>query len=477
MRPKDAWLAAQGQLELQMNRNAYNTWVRDCKFVSFADGVYTLGVKSNYVRAWLEEKLYRAIKFSLSSIYNEQVDVCFIIVDEAEMAAKGLAIDGTPLPVRDIPNPFANSPTEFLPHDDEDLATSVSRIPNDWQSKLRATYTFDTFVVGTSNQMARAAADAVTNAPGTAYNPLYIYGDTGLGKTHLLNAIGNACADNGLKVLYVNAEEFTNDLIESIRGKSMSAFRDLYRHVDVLLIDDIQFMIGKESTQEEFFHTFNALHDNQLQIVVTADRKPSEMKGLDKRIASRMEWGLVVDVQLPTYETRLAIVRDKAEINGHYLAEGVAEYLAGREIESIRELEGLVNQVTARATLLKTQMTLAVVEQLFDGSSLQRDIRSIERRLTVDQVIERAAAVMQADLRELLSESRNRQISQARQWVVYLAREATSASWPEIGQALGGRNHSTVLRSYKQIAKQIDADPAMRRQAEDMRRKVLQFVG
>lgn len=483
MRPKDVWLAAQGQLEVYLHKNTYNTWLKSCHFISFEDGVFTIGTQNDYVRDYLANRLYRAIRHALSSITNQEVDVRFIIVDTAALAAKGLAADGTPLPKRDdIPDLFSIiGPTplrpEALQEPAEDKTITISNTYlSGWESHLNPTYAFGAFVVGSSNQMAYAAADAVSQSPGqTSYNPLFIHGDVGLGKTHLLHAIGNRCAANGKKVLYITAEEFTNQLIESIREKRTTEFRDLYRHVDVLLVDDIQFVVGKDSTQEEFYHTFNALHDTQKQIVIAADRRPSDIKGMNKRLASRMEWGLVVDVQMPTYETRLAIVQEKAAVRGHHLPDGVAEYLAERRITSVRELEGLLNQVTARASLLNTPMSLAVVEQMLEGGSLQRDISAIQRRLTVSQVIERAAAVMQMDINELLSESRSREITSARQWVVYIARQETAASWPEIGLAMGGRNHSTVLRSYNQLVKKIETDPAMRRKADEMRRKVIQF--
>lgn len=476
MRPKDVWLATQGQLQLQLHKNTYNAWIKDCHFISFEDSVFTLGVKNDYVRDFLMDKLYRAIRFSLSSIFNQEVDVRFIIVDAAAMAAQGLAVDGTPLPKHNAPSLYELSgPTPFY-ETQPAFESGVANALDGWESNLNPNYSFESFVVGTSNQMVHAAADAVSQNPGTTtYNPLFVYGDVGLGKTHLLHAIGNACAADGKKVLYITAESFTNQLIEAIREKRNTEFRDLYRHVDVLLVDDIQFVVGKDSTQEEFYHTFNALHDGQKQIVIAADGRPSDIKGLNKRLASRMDWGLIVDVQLPTYETRLAIVQQKAAVRGHTLPDGVAEYLADRSVNSIRELEGLLNQVTARASLLNIPLSLAMVEQLLATGSLQRDITTIQRRLTVSQIAERTAAIMQMDLKDILSESRVQEISMARQWIVYIARQETGASWPEIGMALGGRNHSTVLRSYSQISKKINADPTMRQQADEIRRKVLQF--
>lgn len=487
MRPKDAWLATQGQLELQLSQATYDTWVRDCKFISYENGIFTISVRNAYVKDWLEHRLYRSIRHTLSDVFRHQIDVHFVVSNPVSTPP---APQWEVQPRPELPlnlNQAAAMPT---PHYDmmppsppsmpmgQNFDWGFSTEEAEWNPNLKFTNTFETFVVGSSNQMAQAAAQAVSRAPGEIYNPLFIYGDVGLGKTHLLHAIGNACHQRGLKVLYTTSEEFTNDLVESIRNKTTADFREQYRHVDVLLIDDVQFIAGKESTQEEFFHTFNALHGHRKQVVIAADRPPSQMRGLEKRLVSRLEWGLQVDIQAPSYETRLAIVRDKSEMQGHLLPEDVAEFVAQHK-GNIRELEGMITQLIAYTSLMQIRLNLDVARRILhqkgnnDGQQGTarplRDKAAVQRRLSLEQVIEETAHVLQLQLTDLISKSRTKEISNARQWAIYVAREETQASWPEIGGALGGRNHSTMLYSYNKIAEQVASDPEMRAQYDRIR--------
>ena len=283
------WQAALGQLQMEMPRAAYDTWVRDAEFLTYEDGTFAIGVKNAYARDWLQDRLLSTVKRILTGIMGRTVDVHFVV--------------------------WTGNPGEPNPEVEPVLTQPAGARASD-EARLNHRYTFETFVVGTSNRLAHAAAQAVADSPAKAYNPLFLYGGVGLGKTHLLHAVGHACLQSGLNVRYVSSEEFTNDLVNSIRIHNTIAFRDRYRRIDVLLIDDIQFIAGKESTQEEFFHTFNTLHGGDKQIVLTSDRPPRALNTLEERLRSRFEWGLTADIQAPDFETRLAILRSKAERQG-----------------------------------------------------------------------------------------------------------------------------------------------------------------
>jgi chromosomal replication initiator protein len=294
MDAEQAWQSALGQLQMEMPKASFDTWVRDTQIFSYDDGLFTIGVRNAYARDWLESRLSSTVTRLLMGIMNRTVDVAFIV----NASACGESVS-EPASVKDI------SPE----------ALSEPQIPRN--VTLNPRYTFDNFIVGPNNRLAHAASQAVAESPATAYNPLFLYGGVGLGKTHLLHAIGNYCQEHGLHVLYVSSEEFTNDMINAIRSHTTQAFRDKYRSADVLLVDDIQFIAGKESTQEEFFHTFNTLHGQNKQIIVSSDRPPKSLVTLEERLRSRFEWGLTADIQLPDLETRLAILRSKAERLGH----------------------------------------------------------------------------------------------------------------------------------------------------------------
>jgi len=290
-RAEHAWQIVLGQLRGEMSKATFDTWVRDTRVVAFDDGVFTLGVPNAYARDWLEDRLTKTVQHKLAGILGQPVQVRFVVWSPT---APG------PLGERTAEEPSAPSPS----------STPSGQVTN---PTLNPRYTFENFVVGASNRLAHAASLAVAENPARAYNPLFIYGGVGLGKTHLLHAIGNRCAQDGLRVRYVSSEEFTNDLINAIRTHTTQAFREKYRQVDVLLIDDIQFIAGKESTQEEFFHTFNTLHSQNKQIVISSDRPPKALVTLAERLRSRFEWGLTADIQPPDFETRVAILRFKAE--------------------------------------------------------------------------------------------------------------------------------------------------------------------
>jgi len=327
--------------------------------------------------------------------------------------------------------------------------------------------TASNFVVGPNNRLAHAASLAVAEHPARAYNPLFLYGGVGLGKTHILHAIGNAVLQQGLQVLYVSSEEFTNDLVNAIRTKATAAFREKYRQVDVLLIDDIQFISGKESTQEEFFHTFNTLHGQDKQIVMTSDRAPKAMSTLEERLRSRFEWGLTVDIQPPDFETRLAILRTKAEKANREVPSEIMEMIAREVQANIRELEGAWNRVLAYADLSGEKLTL----QLANNAMV--DILPQRGTLASNDVIGTVSKYFGISTERILSKDRSKDVALPRQVAMYLMRELGGISLPKIGEELGGRDHTTVMYACDKVADLIEADDRVRRQVLQLREQLI----
>ncbi|MDP5226874.1 MULTISPECIES: chromosomal replication initiator protein DnaA [Arthrobacter] len=338
--------------------------------------------------------------------------------------------------------------------------------------RLNPKYLFDTFVIGQSNRFAHAAAVAVAEAPAKAYNPLFIYGDSGLGKTHLLHAIGHYARRlySGIRVRYVNSEEFTNDFINSIRDDEGTSFKQMYRNVDVLLIDDIQFLAGKDATMEEFFHTFNALHQNNKQVVITSDQPPKALDGFEDRLKSRFEWGLLTDIQPPELETRIAILRKKALSEGLSAPDEALEYIASRISSNIRELEGALIRVTAFASLNRQPVDVALAEMVL------KDLITDEgaQEITASQILDATADYFKLSLEELCSKSRTRTLVTARQIAMYLCRELTDMSLPKIGQEIGGRDHTTVMHADRKIRELMSERRQIFNQVTELTNKIKQ---
>jgi chromosomal replication initiator protein len=436
---EQAWQSVLGQLQMEMPRASFDTWVRDSRLLSYEDGVMTIGVQNAYARDWLESRLASTVTRLLAGIMNRTVTIRFVIVQpEADLIA-----DAESEPV-----------TESLP------------APKPRSHTLNPRYTFDNFVVGTNNRLAHAAALAVAENPAKAYNPLFLYGGVGLGKTHLLHAIGNACQDRGLSVLYVSSEEFTNDLINSIRAKTTQDFRDKYRTIDVLLIDDIQFIAGKESTQEEFFHTFNHLHGQDKQVIVSSDRPPKSLVTLEERLRSRFEWGLAADVQPPDFETRFAILRNKAERAGRSVPNEIMEFIARRIQSNIRELEGALNRVVAFAELSGSVLTVQLAETAL------ADLLPQARDVDPGKVLDLVARAFNVNVDDLLGRDRSREIALPRQVAMFILREEANASLPQIGEVLGGRDHTTVMYAIKKIADDIERDDHLRRRVVNIKQQL-----
>lgn len=448
MNAEQAWQSVLGQLQMEMPRASFDTWVRDTKPVSYQDGVLTVGVSNAYARDWLENRLTSTVNRLLVGILNSSVDVNFIV--------NGNEVEQN---VDEVPQSRLESfdRTQDGPVYTSDQPRSLSINPR---------YVFDTYVVGSGNRLAHAACLAVAEKPARAYNPLFLYGGVGLGKTHLLHAIGNACHGRGLNVLYVSSEEFTNDMISAIRTHTNQAFREKYRSADVLLVDDIQFIAGKESTQEEFFHTFNTLHGQDKQIIVSSDRPPKSLNTLDERLRSRFEWGLTADIQPPDLETRLAILRSKAERTGRQISDDILETIARRVQSNIRELEGALNRILAFADLSGSSLTPNLVEVALADLLPQRS------DVAPGKIIELVAKEWQTTVEALLGRDRSQKIAQPRQVAMYLMRKETDASLPMIGQVLGGRDHTTVMYAIEKIAGEIESKTELRKRVVNIKQQL-----
>jgi chromosomal replication initiator protein len=444
MNAKQLWQAALGELQMEMPRATFDTWVRDAELLTFEDGSFVIGVQNAYARDWLQERLLSTVKRVLTKMVGASVDVRFVVwqdeVDEEEI---------TPLWRR------------------------TKKITGEEASScyLNSRYTFETFVVGTSNRLAHAAAQAVSESPARAYNPLFLYGGVGLGKTHLLHAVGNACLSAGLNVLYVSSEDFTNDLINAIRNHTTELFRGRYRKIDVLLVDDIQFIAGKESTQEEFFHTFNALHGQDKQIVISSDRPPKALVTLEERLRSRFDWGLTADIQQPDFETRLAILRFNSERANRSIDPTLLEVIARRVQTNIRELEGALTRVLAYSDLSGAPLDVNLVEIALADMLPRGD------GLTAEQIIRCVANQFHIEEEQLLGRGRSRDVALARQVVMYLLRTETTASLPTIGEILGGRDHTTVMYGCEKIEDLLETDDSLRKQVSLVRENLYQESG
>jgi chromosomal replication initiator protein len=454
MKAEQAWQAALGQLQMEMPKATYDTWVRDTGLVAYEDGLFIIGVHNPYARDWLEGRLCSTVTRLLTGLMNRTVEVRFTVWQDGNDIEKTGEIM--------MPGSAATDDDELLgfsvPEQSQPVAVS--------SVTLNGRYSFDNFVVGASNRLAHAACMAVAENPAHAYNPLFLYGGVGLGKTHLLHAVGNACERRGLTVLYVSSEEFTNDLINAIRGHTTQAFREKYRRNDVLLVDDIQFIAGKESTQEEFFHTFNTLHGQDKQIVVSSDRPPKALVTLEERLRSRFEWGLTADIQPPDFETRVAILRSKADRAGYRIPGETIEFIARRVQSNIRELEGALTRVAAFASL----SGLPVTPQLVD--SALADLLPRPNEVHLDNVLQSVAAVFGVTVDRILGRDRSQDVVLPRQIVMYLLRVEADYSLPQIGDALGGRDHTTVMYGCEKVADLLERDDRLRRQVIKVREQI-----
>jgi chromosomal replication initiator protein len=458
MNAHDIWHATLGELQLQMTRATFDTRVRPTHAINYQDGAMVVGVHSPYAKEWLENRLNTTIQRTVTGIVGKSVEVRYVVKDnrsshDTEDPRDGEFESG-------LPRNKSNTESDFRA--DEERAAAVRTRSDELAARaiasLNPKYTFETFIVGKSNQLAHAAALAVAEHPGESYNPLFLYGGTGLGKTHLLHALGQHTLTKGRRVMYVSSETFTNDLVNAIRNQTTNEFRRVYREVDLLLIDDVQFIGGKESTQEEFFHTFNHLYSANKQIVISSDRHPRAIPTLEDRVRSRFEGGMITDIQPPDFEMRIAILRTKAEGLAVQVPDDVIDFIARKVQSNIRELDGALTRVLGYSRLMNAALTVEL------ATTVLQDILR-HQPITPEQVLLAVAEFYRLDIADLTGRARNKEVVVPRQMAMYLLREETGTSLPQIGDLLGGRDHTTVMYAHEKIAELIETDDNRRREA------------
>ena len=455
MNQDQVWSQVQEELRFQLAKRTYDMWLKNTSVVSADGGTFRIGVPSKLAKDWLEDRFSGLIQETLQAVTGSEVDIDFVIAPTGHRPAHAL-FDGDDS--RNGDNGHDNAP--------EVIAEVAVVTP----SELNARFRFSSFVVGHNSQFAHAAAKAVAEAPGDSYNPLFLYGGVGLGKTHLMHAIGHEVHDRfpRKRVVYLTSEQFTNEVISSIATARMGEFRHKYRTVDVLLIDDVQFLAGKDRTKEEFFHTFNALHEINKQIVISSDRPPKEIPTLEDRLRSRFEWGLIADIQPPDFETRLAILHSKLGNNGGLIPEEVLNFIAHKVQRNIRELEGALTRVQAFAAVHQRQ----VDED--EAARLLSDIipASTRKPINVERIQVLVADYYNVTLDDMKGKRRDKHIVFPRQVAMYLVREETPSSLPAIGKAFGGRDHTTALHSIEKIANELKEDERLRYEVQSIREKL-----
>jgi len=444
------WQKVLDVIETKISKPSFETWLKSTQVSSLDKDDITIIAPNEFARDWLESRYSTLIQDTLYELVGEKMNIHFIIPTTSEDYEEMISEPAVP----------------------EKKLSSINQEEEESQLKLvlNPKYVFDTFVIGTGNRFAHAASLAVAEAPAKAYNPLFIYGGVGLGKTHLMHAIGHYVIEHNqqMKVLYISSENFTNEFINSIRDNKTIEFRNKYRNIDVLLIDDIQFLAGKEQTQEEFFHTFNALHEANKQIIISSDRPPKEIPTLEDRLRSRFEWGLITDIQPPDLETRIAILRKKAKAENLDIPNEVMIYIAKQIDTNIRELEGALIRVVAYSSLINNDIN----EEL--AAAALKDIipASKPKVITVHEIQKIVAEHFNLKLEDFKAKKRTKSVAFPRQIAMYLARELTDFSLPKIGEEFGGRDHSTVIHAYNKISNQINTDATLKQTINNLTEKI-----
>ncbi|MFA6604324.1 MAG: chromosomal replication initiator protein DnaA [Patescibacteria group bacterium] len=468
----ELWQAVLGELELSMSKANFTTWFSKT-FLSTCEGErVVVSVPNTFTKAWLEKKYSPAILKSLQSITSSRIrEIVYKVDIKPVIVAKNPAEETSQKTASEAPSASAAaeaasantaSRTETAP------PASKREYSND--SKLNPKYTFDAFVVGKGSELAHAAALAVAQNPGTKYNPLFIYGGVGLGKTHLLQAIGNEVLKRapGSKILYVTCEKFTNDFIGAIKNNRARDFKETYRSVDVLLIDDIQFLTGKEGTQEEFFHTFNALHENNRQVVMTSDRPPKQIPALEQRLVSRFEWGMTADISSPDFETRMAILETKCRERNYDLDPETLRFIASVIQANVRELEGALNKIIAFHQFKNTKPSLETAKNLLASFGSGQ----IQRNITPKQILHAVAQYYDVSVADMLGACREKRLAFPRQVIMYLMREETNSSFPSIGHEVGNRDHTTVMHACDKIRRELETNTKLRQDLELIKQRI-----
>jgi len=434
---EELWEQVMEALKNHVNKPSWDMWIKSIRPLGFLENTILVEVPNKFAKEWLEEHYSSLIKHILNLITNEDINFKLVVPDEATLEEN------------EVKPSKKKGPKKQSKYFEEGIFFT-----------LNPKYTFETFVVGNSNRFAHAACLAVAESPAQAYNPLFIYGGVGLGKTHLMHAIGHYILENNpeMKVAYVTTEKFTNDLINSIKDDNPEEFRNKYRSIDVLLIDDIQFLEKKERTQEEFFHTFNALYEANKQIVISSDRTPKELSTLEDRLRSRFEWGLITDIQPPDLETRIAILRKKAQLDNLIVDDSVLNFIANEIVSNIRELEGALIRVVAYAGLHGEPITVDLATKALKDLLPSNHVKPITISL-IQQVVANFYGLTVEDLK---AKKRTKSVAFPRQVAMYLCRELTEASLPKIGEEFGGRDHTTVIHAHEKIQHDLQSDPNLK---------------
>src|SRR6186713_251015 len=439
----NAWDQILTRIEAKVNRHSFHTWFKPTSFLGDAGGSISVRVPNPLFTNWLTKHYSVVISEALAEV--DRPDVSIVYVPDDGTMAQPIQLSRPEVDNEPPPEPIEAPAVLVSPTPPAEVADS-----REGQSVggLIPRYTFDTFIVGPSNQFAHAACRAVAEAPSRSYNPLFIYGGVGLGKTHLMHAIGHYVLNHltTLKLTYISSERFMNEMINALRYDRILDFRERYRSVDILLVDDVQFLAGKEGTQTEFFHTFNALYDSQKQIVISSDCPPHEIQQLEERLRSRFEWGLIADIQPPDLETKVAILKKKAETEGVPLPDNVAIYIAGKIKSNVRELEGSLIRLIAYASLTGQEISLSLAQEV-----LKNIIDHEEKAVTIDAIQKFVAEYYNLKLVELKSRNNSKSVAMPRQIAMYLCKSLTHASLPEIGRSFGGKHHSTVIHSIRKV--------------------------
>lgn len=448
----EIWVRCKDKLKESFNEKVFNVWIKPIMPLEVTDTYYKVAVKNDFFKTMLEENYAQVIEGVLAGIMSKNIKLIIETMDNGNSD---------------------NSPAEELPaipakREQQQLFNENTSVQQPDESNLNPKYVFETFVIGNSNRFAHAAAQAVANDPAHAYNPLFLYGGVGLGKTHLMHAIGNRIKQNNpsMKVLYTSSEKFTNEIINSIQNKTTEAFRQKYRNIDCLIIDDIQFLKGKEQTQVEFFHTFNALKDADKQIIISSDRPPREIETLEDRLRSRFDQGLTADIQTPDLETRMAILRTKAASDNITLPTDVITLLATNIATNIREIEGAYNKIVAYTSLMHMPITVETAQKVL--ADMGNDIKLKSKTITFEGIIKVIADHYNVKQDELFNKKRTQNIAFPRQVAMYLCRELADLSYPRIGELFGGRDHTTVIHAYEKISKCKNSSLAFQNELQEI---------
>ncbi|WP_281883263.1 chromosomal replication initiator protein DnaA [Paenibacillus sp. YYML68] len=451
--PNEQWQQVLSILQKRVSKPSYETWLISTRAVVFNDSTVVICAPNNFARDWLENRYTKHIKEAIFDYANKHLDVKFIIETDEEAQADDTLAAAMPVPAKGKPAPAEET----------------------FSHMMNSKYTFDTFVIGSGNRFAHAASLAVAEAPAKAYNPLFLYGGVGLGKTHLMHAIGHYVLDTNpqARVMYISSEKFTNEFINAIRDNRGESFRNKYRNIDVLLIDDIQFLAGKEQTQEEFFHTFNALHEERKQIIISSDRPPKEIPTLEERLRSRFEWGLITDIQPPDLETRIAILRKKARAENLDIPNEAMVYIANQIDTNIRELEGALIRVVAYSSLINKDISSHLAAEAL------KDIipSSRPRVITIQDIQQKVGEFFGLKIEDFKARKRTKSVAYPRQIAMYLAREMTDFSLPKIGEAFGGRDHTTVIHAHEKISEALKTDQELYKITQNLIEKIKNVTG